>query len=138
MELLPLPHANKKAWHAELYGALGYATRESYMDAVLKGRVERVRALTQDHGPNVVLVHHSFAEKSLLHALIGGAPAKEIKIGAKWLYIRQECETVWLACPNLGGAAFWSDAERANLRTAVAVALALVRPCAGDGVSGAA
>src|SRR6266567_7864907 len=116
LELLPLPHANKSAWYADLYAALGFTNREKYVEGVLKGRVERVRALVQEHRPKVVLVHHSFKDKSPLHGLIGGEPVKKIKIGAKWLYIRRDGETVWLASANLSSAAFWTDAERANLR----------------------
>lgn len=132
VELLPLPHANKSAWYADLYAALGYATRDQYVAAVLKDRVARVRDLVRENQAKVVLVHHSFKDKSLLHALMGGKPTKQIKIGAKWLYIRRDGETVWLACANLSAAAFWTDSERINLRTAVRAVLARRRPFGGS------
>lgn len=124
IELLPLPHANKRAWYGKLYGALGYASREKYTDAVLMKRIERIRELVLKNRPKVVLIHHSFVDQSHVKALMGGDPTKKIKIGAKWLYIRCEGEIVWLACANLSGEARWTGQERANLRRAVRTSLA--------------
>ncbi len=55
LELLPLPHANKKAWYAELYSALGYKTRDEYVEGILKDRVPLVRTFVKKHDPKVVL-----------------------------------------------------------------------------------
>lgn len=124
VELLPLPHASKGDWYVELYAALGHATKHDYVTAVLGSRVARVRGLVRERGPRVALVHHGFQDRSLLHALLGGKPTEDVKIGAKWLHVRREGETVWLACANLSAAAFWTSSERERLRAAVRAALA--------------
>jgi hypothetical protein len=136
VELLPLPHANKDAWYADLYGALGYGGRDEYVKAVLPKRIQSLRALVADHRPKVVLLHHSFNKDSLLRDLIGGKPKKQVKLGKKWLHLRGEGETLWLACANLSDNARWSVGERVSLRAWVNGAIN--RPAVPGGAQGAA
>ncbi len=67
----------------------------------------------------MVLIHHNLSDRSL-RELMGGA-AKKVKLGSddgkrhgRWL-----CAARRLKRANLSAGAFWTDAERTKLRTAV-------------------